>query len=371
MSESRIVEDFIQLAKINSLSFAERGVADKIKELLAEIGIEAYEDDTKEALNGNCGNLYAVWRGSLDIPPILLSAHMDTVAPGIDKKPIVSEDKATIHSDGKTVLGADDLAGVVEIIEGIRKVIESKEEHRTVELLFPVAEEVYTKGSAKFDYTRFASKEAYCLDLSGNVGNAATSAPSLISFKVEVRGKASHAGFAPEEGINAISIAAKAISKIDQGQVDELSTVNIGKISGGTATNIVSDVCVCEGEVRSFDHDRALSIIDNIKEEFNKVATNKGASIEFDYDIHIIAYKVLEDENVVTRFRKACEKIGVEPKLSSTLGGSDNNQFNVNGISGIVVACGMENVHTVNEYIAVENLYKGAELVKELILSKN
>lgn len=371
MSKSRIVENFIELAKLNSLSFGEREVADKIKTLLAEIGIEAYEDDVADTIGGNSGNVYAIWKGTLEKEPILLSAHMDTVAPGIGKKPVFSDDDSVIKSDGTTVLGADDVAGVVEIIEGIRRVIEKGAEHRTIELLFPAAEEVYTKGAEEFDYSKLNSKEAYCFDLSGDVGSAATRAPSLISFKVTVHGKASHAGFAPDEGVNAILIASKAIADIKQGQVDELSTVNVGKISGGTATNIVSDTCICEGEVRSFNHDKALNYVNEIKDKFADIADKHNASIDFDYTIHIKAYEIESEESVVTRFQDACESIGISGKLTSTLGGSDNNQFNANGIRGIVVACGMEKSHTLEEYVKIENLHKGAELVEKLILSED
>lgn len=369
MSKSRIVENFIELAKLDSLSFGERAVADKIRSLLAEIGIEAYEDEVADTIGGNSGNLYAVWKGTLEKEPILLSAHMDTVAPGIGKRPVLSDDDSVITSDGETVLGADDIAGIVEIIEGIRRVIEKGAEHRTIELLFPVAEEVYTKGATEFDYGKLNSKEAYCFDLSGDVGRAAIKAPSLISFKAIVHGKASHAGFAPDEGINAILVASKAIADVKQGQVDELSTVNIGKISGGNATNIVSDICTCEGEVRSFSHDKALNYVNEIKDKFENIAAKYNASVDFDFIIHIKAYEIEPEESVVKRFQDVCESIGINGKLTSTLGGSDNNQFNANGIRGIVVACGMENVHTHDEYIKIENLYKGAELVEQLILS--
>lgn len=369
MSDNRIINDFIQLAKLDSVSFQERSVADKIKELLAEIGIEAYEDNAADILGGNSGNVYAVWQGDADKEPILLSAHMDTVVPGIKKSPVIAEDGLTISSDGTAVLGADDIAGVVEIIEGIRRIIERGDRHRTVELLFPVAEEVYTKGAAVFDYSKLKSKEAYCLDLSGDVGIAAIKAPSLISFSIKLTGKASHAGFAPDDGINAIMVAAKAISEIRQGRVDDLSTVNIGKISGGMATNIVPELCVCEGEVRSFNHDRALELVEGIKRVFEETAGKYNASVEFEYIVHFKAYEIDSTDSVVTRFVDACEKIGVDAKLDKTFGGSDNNQFNAHGISGIVLACGMENVHTVDEYIKTDNLYKGAEIVEQLILA--
>lgn len=111
------------------------------------------------------------------------------------------------------MLGADDAAGLVQILEGIRMVQEAGCPHRDLEILFPAAEEVYTKGSSAFDFTKLRGKEAYVLDLSGPVGMAAAKAPSLISFQITVQGKAAHAGFEPEKGIHAIGGGSESHSR--------------------------------------------------------------------------------------------------------------------------------------------------------------
>ena len=108
INEARIRAEFDELARIDSESFGEREMADRLKEKLAELGIQAKEDDTAEKIGGNAGNLFGTLKGGLSGTPILLSGHMDTVAPGIGKKPVFHED-GTITSDGTTVLGADDL----------------------------------------------------------------------------------------------------------------------------------------------------------------------------------------------------------------------------------------------------------------------
>jgi len=364
MSE-RIVEDFLSLTSIDAESYQERQVADQVVKLLNEIGIEAVEDNVANTIGGNAGNLYGVFEGDASRPPILLSAHLDTVGPGTGKKPVVRDQ--VIFSDKTTVLGADDIAGVVEIIEGIRRVKESGKTHRTVEILFTVAEEVYTKGAQAFDYGKIKAKEAYCFDLSGDVGTAARRAPSLISFNAKITGKASHAGFAPEDGINAIQAAAYAISNIKQGRVDEESTVNIGTISGGKATNIVSEACTVAGEIRSFSHSKALELLSQIIMGFENATGETGAKVDFSYEIHFKAYEVDEDEAVIRRFKEGCVHLGINPIVTQTLGGADNHQFNAHGIKGIVVSCGMENVHSTEEYVTIENLEKGAGLVEELI----
>ena len=369
-NRERMINDFLELSATDSVSFKERKFADKLKQKLEKLGLKVHEDSVSEKIGSDAGNLYAFWKGEEKLPSILLSAHMDTVEPGIGKKAIYDSEKGILKSDGTTVLGADDIAGIVEILEAIREIQENGRKHNTVELLFPVAEEVYTKGSSAFDYSAFSAKEAYCLDLSGHIGTAAIKAPTLISFQVTIRGKASHAGFAPENGISAIEIAAKAIAGIKQGQVDEDSTLNIGTIKGGIATNIVPEEVKVEGEIRSFNHERALKLLEETKYKFEEESVKHGAGvtgITFKSEIHLTAYERNEEEEVVKRFKKAAETIGLKPSLISTMGGADNHQFNKNGINGIVLACGMQKVHTTEEYIEIADLEAGANLVAEIL----
>ena len=369
-NRERMIKDFLELSAIDSVSFKECEFADVLKRKLEELGLKAHEDSVSEEIGSNAGNVYAFWKGEEDLPTVLLSAHMDTVEPGIGKKAVYDPEKGILKSDGRTVLGADDIAGIVEILEAVRLIRESGRKHKNVELLFPVAEEVYTKGSAVFDYSKLSAKEAYCLDLSGHAGLAAIKAPTLISFRITVHGKASHAGLEPEKGVNAIEIAAKAIAGIKQGQVDEDSTLNIGTVKGGTATNIVPDEVKIEGEIRSFKHESALKLLKDTKFRFEEEAIRLGAGmagIEFKSEIHLIAYERKEEEEVVKNFLLAAKAVGIEPQLISTMGGADNHQFNKNGIKGIVLSCGMQNVHTTEEYIEIADLEAGADLVAELI----
>ena len=366
MKRERLIQEFEELARIDSISFQERQMADCLKGKLKELGFEVLEDQAGEQYGGNAGNIYGFLKGTRKGPGILLSAHMDTVQPGIGKTPVVHKDE-TITSQGDTVLGADDVAGLVEILEGIRSVQEEGVSYPDIEVLFPIAEELYIKGSNAFDFTRIQAKEAYVLDMSGKIGTAAIKAPSLISFQVTVTGKASHAGFAPEQGIHAIQIMSEAIGKIQQGHVDEESTVNIGTIAGGEASNIVPESCCCTGEIRSYSHKKALFYLKNIDEIFRKAVKKRQASYQLEREINLIAYEMDAKDLVVKRFEAACQKLGISSALTGTYGGSDNHNFVKNGIHGIVLSCGMQEVHSVREYIATEDLIKGAQLVAELI----
>lgn len=367
-NKERIVEEFCNLVKVDAVSYQERDIADILKESLIELGFEVKEDEAGKYYSGNCGNIYGYLEGELDEVPLLFSAHMDTVGPGRNKKAIIHED-GTITSDGSTVLGADDLAGIVAILEAVRTIREKGLRHRSIEVLFTIAEEVYIRGSEVFDFGMIKSKEAYILDLSGPVGTAALKAPTLVSFTANIQGLASHAGFAPELGINAIAIAANAITQIKQGRIDEETTVNIGLIEGGQARNIISDSCIIMGEVRSLVHDKALMETDNIENILKETVLKYKTGYEFTKEFGCLAYKVEVQHSVVRRFEKSCRELGYDTKLIDTFGGSDNNNFMRHGITGIVMACGMNQVHSCREYTQIEELVKCTNIVIKLMTS--
>jgi tripeptide aminopeptidase len=368
IQEKRVVQEFCELVSIDSLSFHERQMADILIQKCQELNIDIKEDDAGKHYQSHAGNLYASIPGTLEGEPLLFCAHMDTVEPGIAKKPIIKDRKIT--SQGNTVLGSDDVAGIVAILESIRILKEHHIPHRTIEIIFPIAEEAYIKGSQVFDYTKIKSKQAYILDLSGDMGRASLQEPTLLSFQIEVIGKASHAGFSPEKGIHSIALTSQAITQIPQGRIDEETTVNIGKITGGTATNIIPESTIIEGEIRSFNHDKAIQAYEQITHIFKSIVNQHNAQLRTHHQIHLKAYKVSLDEPVVQRFINICHQLNVTPQLTKTLGGSDNNSFMQNGIKGIVLASGMNQVHTTNEYIYIDDLLLSIEMILSLMTSE-
>jgi tripeptide aminopeptidase len=369
INKERIISEFSELVAIDSPSFGEREIADVLKKKLTLIGFHVTEDESGKQFSSNCGNLYGYLEGTIPGAPILFSAHMDTVTPAIGKKAVLRPD-GRITSAGDTVLGADDVAGLTVILEAIRSIREEGIPHRSIEVLFTIAEEPYTKGSKVFNYDKIQSKEAYVLDLSGKVGRAAFTAPSILSFKATVKGKASHAGFAPEEGIHAIAVVAKIISNMELGRVDDDTTINIGTIIGGEATNIVPEICKLEGEVRGFRHEKATKYLHEIKDKFETGAIEFGATLEWDEFVNCIAYETDVNEVIGKRYEEACARIGVQAEFVKTFGGSDCNTFMTNGISGLVIANAMNMVHSCDEYTEVDELIKCTEIVKELMISK-
>ncbi len=363
---NRIWETFSALTAIDSPSFGERNLCAALKARLVELGATVHEDGAGAKIGGDCGNLYGFVPGQLPLAPLLLSAHMDTVEPGRGKRAVLHAD-GRITSEGDTILGADDVAGIAIILEALTRLKEAGTPHRPVELIFPVAEERYGLGSAAADYGRIRAKEAYTLDLSGAIGEAANAAPTILSFSVTVEGRASHAGFAPLRGIHAIAAAAKAIACIPQGEPTPGVTCNIGVIEGGEATNIVPARCRVAGEIRSLSHEAVLRQWAQVVEAFEQEASAVGATATADHRVEITAYETPLDSPVVRRFEQACAAVGVPAHIHLTMGGSDQNSFALHGIQGMVLACSMHEVHSTREYSRMEELEQGVRLVMALI----
>lgn len=365
INKERLFETFSNLVSKDSTSFQERAVCDYIKSELDGLNIVYEEDEAGEKLGGNSGNLYASIEGETGYEPILFSCHMDTVEPAKGKRAILHED-GHITSAGDTILGADDFGGIAAILEALKVAREHSIRIRPVELLFPIAEEVYCKGIREFDIGKLKSKSAYILDMTGTLGEAANQAPTIVSFKVSIYGKAAHAGFEPQKGIHSIKILSECIAAIECGSL-EFVNVNIGRIGGGLADNIIPEHAYFSGEIRSFYDDKAREKLDEIKNIVSETCQKYGARPMIDEEIHFQAYHTPETSRTIVRFKEACHKLGIVPQIKSTFGGSDNNHLSSHGLEGIVLASAMYRCHSVHEYTHIEELSTLSEMVLELM----
>ena len=369
INKERIINEFNKLISFDSLSFHEKNIYEYLINKLKSLGLKIIVDDAGKKLSNNNdsgNNIYAILEGNKKGEPILFSSHMDTVSPGINKKAIIDGD--IIKSSGDTILGADDVTGIVSILEALNIIKENNLSHPDIEVVFFVAEEPYCKGSSVFDFNIIKSKIAYVLDLQGSVGTAAISAPSIFSFEIDVLGKSAHAGFEIEKGISSILISSEAISKIKFGRLDENTTLNIGTINGGDGKNIVPEKTIIKGELRSNNRIYALDILNNIKDVFDEVSKKYNGISKFSYNEDIMAYKIDINSYVVKRYQNALNSLGYgKAILVDTFGGSDNNNFNKNGILGIVIANAMNNIHTKNEYFKISELIKSINITLKLM----
>ena len=366
INEKRLIESFVELVKIDSVSREEKKIADFLVKKLKDLGLEVIVDQAGEKVKSNSGNIIARLKGNTDKAiPIMFSAHMDTVVPGKNINPLCDGEK--IVSDGKTILGADDKAAIAALLEALHIIKEKNISHGDIEIVFSICEEIGLKGAKNLDISSLNARIAFVLDAGGQVGKIITTAPSQNSLKIIIYGKSAHAGSNPEEGINAIQVAGFALSRMKLGRIDEETTTNVGIISGGKATNIIPDEVTFEGEVRSRKEEKLEKYTEQLKKIAEDTAQEFKAKAEVKINREYYCYNLSTDDQVVKIATKAVKDMGLQPLLCPSGGGSDANVFNKKGFPSVVLAVGMEKVHTLEEYILVKNLKNTAGCILSII----
>lgn len=365
VNRDRLVEEFMNVVRVNSLTLKEREMADYLLGKLAELGLEVTEDQAGKGCGGNAGNIIGVLEGVKEKQALLFMAHMDRVEPGENVKPAIDGD--VVKSDGSTVLGSDDGAGIAAILEMLRCIKENNLPHGRIEVVFTIAEEGGLFGAKGLEVEKLQAKKALILDSTGKSGTVINRAPSQDEIIARFFGKAAHSGVSPEKGVNAIVAAAKAISRMALGRLDEETTANIGIISGGKATNIVPDFVEVRGEARSMVDEKLEKVTESICTEFIRAAGEQNARVELDVKRLFAAYHIAEDDDLLQLVRRAGDDCGIPVNVQPTGGGSDANIINVRGISALNMAVGNEEVHTVNEYLSIPDLVRLVELVVKIV----
>lgn len=367
MNKDKVVNKFLDYVKIYSPSHEEAEFAKVLKADLEELGFAVHEDGAGEKAGSNSGNLIAHLKGDKDVEPIMFCAHMDTVTPCKDIEPIIED--GIIKSKGNTILSADDKAGIVAILEGIRYIKEKEISHGDIEIVFTICEEVGLYGSKYLDYSKVKSKNAFVLDSGGPVGGVIVQGPSQTQISSKFYGKAAHAGLSPEAGISAIQMAATAIHNMNLLRIDEETTANVGTIKGGMATNIVADYTEVEFEARSLDSEKLKKQVKHMVYTLSMVERDFKSKVEIEVKNEYPIFSLDKDAKILKIAEKAIENIGLKYNPGSTGGGSDTNIFNGNGLDAVTLNIGMYKAHSTDEYISVDDLLKSSELVASIIES--
>ncbi|MDQ0256216.1 tripeptide aminopeptidase [Evansella vedderi] len=365
VNKQRIIDEFIELVKVDSETKYERNIANVLREKFEALGVKVKEDDTMSVTGHGAGNLICTLEGTTDGDPIYFTSHMDTVVPGVGITPVV--ENGYIKSDGSTILGADDKAGIAAMLEAIRVLKENNIAHASIQFIITVGEESGLVGAKALDEKDLIAKYGYALDSDGKVGTIIVAAPTQSKVKAIVYGKTAHAGVAPEKGVSAITVASKAIARMPLGRIDEETTANIGRFEGGTQTNIVCDRVDILAEARSLVAEKMEAQVAAMKTAFEDAAAEMGGSVDLDIQLMYPGFKHEDGDHVVEMAKEAVKSIDREPKLLHSGGGSDANVIAGFGIPTVNLGIGYEEIHTTNEKLPIEELVKTAELVLALI----
>ncbi|HMS56281.1 MAG TPA: M20/M25/M40 family metallo-hydrolase [Fimbriimonadaceae bacterium] len=366
VNETRLVELFKQLVLINAPSFEEQDCVAFVKNHLIGMGLEVWEDDAGAKIGGKANNLIAKLPANKPgLKSVFLSAHFDTVEP--TEGLIIEEKDGFLYSASDTILGADDKGGMAPAIEALQVLLETSAPHGDIYLLFSVCEEGGLKGAAALDIQSLDVDFGFVLDTGPPVGTFVTRTSTNDRFTVTITGKPAHAGKDPEKGINAIMVAASAIEGMPIGRIGPETTSNLGIISGGTGVNVVCPEVVIKGEARSTSLQELEDLMDTIIKRFQAAGAKWGAQVHIDHRRDYGSYELSPDAEVVKIATTASRNLGFEPALRTTLGGSDANIYNAKGVPTIVVATGMDLIHTHEERISRKELVDTTRLVLEIL----
>lgn len=361
INTERLLNSLLDMVRLPSPSYREELVFQYIRESLNSIGIQSELHSYGEGKN-----LYAAIESTdKTLPGILLSAHTDTVLPCDPILPIIKDGR--LQSDGTSILGGDNKAGIAVIMEALQVIIEYNLPHGRIELFFSSAEEVGLQGAKHIDLERITSRLAVVLDSSGSPGTVISSSPAHDIFTIRVKGKKSHAGISPEDGINAIKAAGALINAFPAGRLDKYSVSNFGVIGGGIARNVVPDDVKIQGEIRSHKIKLLEKYGNQLTNLCRKIAGKTGSKISINIKREYDGFLTEAGNPLLIGFKNACRAAGIPCTTKPAGGGSDANILNSMNINCLNLACGMYNIHTNEEYVEINELEQMSALLALMI----
>ncbi|MDP3970389.1 MAG: M20/M25/M40 family metallo-hydrolase [bacterium] len=355
VNQKRLVDTFIKLVKIASPSGEEAKIRLLLREELVRLGVKTRVDKS--------GNLIGKKPG-VGTVPFLLSAHMDTVKPCENVNPVIRGN--TIMTDGTTILGADNKAGIVYILELLRLLHEFDIKHRPLEIVMSVCEEQFSGGADELDVSKLKSPVGLVVD-GADLGEVDYISPYIATINVSVIGKAAHSGVEPENGVSAIQIASNAIANMPLGRLDHDTTANIGLITGGTNRNAIPDRVELEGEVRSLTKRYLEEQLERMHKALEDAAELYGGLLDISSKIAVQGYKFSKNDPDLKKIMQIMKEVDIKPDLRKAGGGSDANVFVARGIKTIDVGTGVQKPHTVEESIKIDDMTKMVEFLLKIV----
>jgi tripeptide aminopeptidase len=367
----------------------EAAIAAEVSAALVEAGVPQsaikYDEAHKRIpLPTETGNLIATLPGTRPGPRLLFSTHLDTVPLCAGAKPRREGDRIVNQTAG-AALGGDNRTGCAVLVAMVETLLKHNLPHPPVTLLFTVREESGLHGARELDAADL-SGAAMGFNVDAQVpANLVIGAVGQVNWQAEIRGKASHAGVAPEKGISSTLVASIALAdahrngwfgKIDRAEGKGTSNPGIfeGKpgASAGDATNVVTDYVHIVGEARSFDEAFAAQIAAAYEAAFETgrlaVADSSGnhAEVKFTAKPSYPPFQLQEDSPAVERAKRAAEALGLPATTLHSNGGLDANWLVRHGVAAVTIGAGQHEIHTVNEYVDLPQFFDGYRLAVAL-----
>lgn len=375
VNRDRFIDTLLALCSIPSPSGTEGAVAYRIREIARSSGARIRDSGTGDPAADPAADAPTRSQGTMILTSenthperLFLSAHMDTVpVPPGTTEIVVVRSGGRISTDGATVLGGDDKVGVAAALEMLALCGEYPEAHRSLEVIITVGEEIGCAGSRRIDPSVISARTGFNLDGETPPFSAIRRAPRKTHYTCTVHGRSAHGALNPDDGINAIVVAAHLVPRLPTGTLDEHSTANVGAIRGGAQTNIVPDRVEIRAEMRSFQPDRFELHKETIRRACAGITEEFGVPVDLDWQPAYEEYEIGPEEPCALWFSNACRRLGREPDFRSSRGGGDSNNLNRIGLRNVVFGLGMHNIHTPEEYLVEEEILDAVELLREIV----
>ncbi|KAB0267677.1 M20/M25/M40 family metallo-hydrolase [Microvirga brassicacearum] len=392
--DAKAAEDrLMRYLAIEGVTGHEANIAAAVSADLQALGVPAsairFDDaNTRIPVPTETGNLIVDLPGTRPGPRLLFATHLDTVPLCAGAKPKREGDR--IVSDGSTALGGDNRTGCAVLVTLVETLLKQKLLHPPITLLFTVREESGLHGARELKPADLGGA-TMCFNVDGKLpSELLIGAVGQENWEVEIKGKAAHAGVAPEKGISATLVAAVAITDAHRagwfGKVvkpDGNGTSNVGIFGGrdgqpaGDATNVVTDYVYVKGEARSPEAAFAAKIADGYKDAFAKAqgeikdAGGVTAEVRFEHSAAYPPFKLDETSPAAARAAEAVKRLGLQPTFLFSNGGLDANWLDKHGVPTVTIGAGQHEIHTVNEYVELSEFRQGCMLAITLATLDN
>ena len=377
-------DHLMRLLSVEGVTGQEAKIAATVSDALKEVGVPAsairFDDaNTRIPVPTETGNLIVELAGTRPGPRLLFSSHLDTVPLCAGAKPRREGDR--IVSDGTTALGGDARTGCAVLVVLAETLIKHKLLHPPITLLFTVREESGLHGARELNPADLGDA-VMCINIDGqSPADLLIGAVGQENWEVEIKGRASHAGLAPEKGISSTMVGALALAEARRagwfGKVEKAEgngTSNVGIFGGrngasaGDATNVVTDYAYLRGEARSPSAAFATTIAEGYRGAFTRaqqeVKDHDGAMAEviFTHEAAYPPFKLDKGSPVVTRATTVLKMLGLEPNYVFSPGGLDANWLDQHGVPTVTIGSGQAEIHTVKEYVNLPQFAEGCRI---------
>ena len=269
-----------------------------------------------------------------------------------------------ITTDGTTLLGADDKAGITEIVTAMEYLIQHPEiKHGTIRICFTPDEEV-GKGAHLFDVEKFGAEWAYTMDGS-QIGELEYENFNAASAIVTITGKIVHPGYAIGKMINSMQIANEFMSLLPEAEVPEKTRDYQGFFHlhdmNGTVEKTVLEYIIRDHDIKLFA--KRKKVLQNIADELNKVAGQNLIEITMKDQYFNMKEKIVPVMHIVDLVEETMIDLGITPLIKPIRGGTDGSQLSFKGLPCPNIFAGGHNFHGRFEYVPAESMVKATEVI--------